>query len=64
VGIRSREKSATVRLTLKTIKRFGLSRWVVYRALRRLEAVGLVRVEWAIGRRPVVTILPAPQLPS
>jgi hypothetical protein len=59
-GIRSRGKSAVVRLTLKTRRRFGLTRQAVYRALAHLERAGLVRVGRAAGRRPVVTILPAP----
>jgi hypothetical protein len=60
VGIRSRDKSATVRLTLKTLRRFGLSRWAVYHGLRHLQTAGLVRVERPAGQRLVVTILPAP----
>jgi hypothetical protein len=60
VGIRSRNKSATVRLTTKTLRRFGLNRHTVYRALASLEGAGLVRVERQIGCRLSVTILPAP----
>jgi hypothetical protein len=60
VGIRSRNKSATVQLTPKTLRRFGLNKMGVSRALRHLEAAGLVRVERTMGRRSVVTILPAP----
>jgi hypothetical protein len=62
VGIRSRDKSATVRLTARTLLRFGLRRLTVYRALRHLQAARLVRVERPAGRRLVVTILPAPEL--
>jgi hypothetical protein len=61
VGIRSRDKSATVQLTPKTLRRFGLNKMGVSRALRHLETAGLVRVERASGRRSVVTILPAPR---
>jgi hypothetical protein len=61
VGIRSRDKSPTVSLTLKTLRRFGLSRWAVYHGLRYLQAAGLVRVERPAGQRLVVTILPAPR---
>ena len=61
VGIRSRDKSATVQLTPKTLRRFGLNKMDVSRALRRLETAGLVRVGRAAGRRSVVTILPAPR---
>jgi hypothetical protein len=61
VGIRSRDKSATVQLTPKTLRRFGLNKMDVSRALRHLEIAGLVRVERAAGRRSVVTVLPAPR---
>jgi hypothetical protein len=61
VGIRSRSKSATVRLAPKTLLRFGLNRKTVYRALRPLEHAGLVRVERHTGKRLTVTILPAPR---
>jgi hypothetical protein len=61
VGVRSRTKSATVQLTLKTLRRFSLDRKTVYRALQPLERAGLVRVERHPGKRLVVTILPAPR---
>jgi hypothetical protein len=61
VGIRSRDKSATVSLTLKTMRRFHLSRCAVYRGLAALEGARLVRVHRRVGRRLLVTILPAPQ---
>jgi hypothetical protein len=60
VGNRSRAKRATVRLTLKTRRRFGFTRKAAYRALAALEGAGLVRVNRHVGRPLVVTILPAP----
>jgi hypothetical protein len=60
VANRSQDKSATVGLTLKTMRRFGLTRQAVYRALAALEGAGLARVERRSGRRLSVTILPAP----
>jgi hypothetical protein len=60
-AIRSRRKAATVRLTPKTMRRFNLTRKVVYRTLAHLETAGLVRVERTSGRPLDVTILPAPE---
>jgi hypothetical protein len=60
VGIRSRSKSAVVQLTVKTLWRFGLTRKVVYRALKQLERARLARIDRRSGRRLTVTILPAP----
>ena len=50
------EKSVTVRLTRSHCNLFGLTRHVVYRALKRLEEAGLVEVSRHRGRCPIVTI--------
>ena len=50
------EKSVTVRLTQSHCNLFGLSRHAVYRALKSLEAAGLVTVSRHRGRCPIVTI--------
>jgi hypothetical protein len=55
-----RSSSAEVTLTAKTLKRFALTRKVVYRALGHLERAGLVKVRHRNGRKPLVTILPVP----
>src|SRR5262249_45048524 len=44
-GIRSRDKCSRVHLTLKTMRRFRLSRWALYRGLTSLERAGLIHVE-------------------
>jgi hypothetical protein len=61
VGIRSRDKSATVALTAKTLRLFRLTRQAAYRAFTTLEGAGLVRVHRRTGRRLLVTILPVPR---
>ena len=58
-------KSRTVKLTGATLKIFGTERRAAYRALKGLEAAGLVTVKRHPGQAPLVTILdagePAPQ---
>lgn len=51
------KKSMTVKLNLSRLGRFGIARTTAGRALRDLEAAGLVAVKRAPGQAPVVTIL-------
>jgi hypothetical protein len=60
VGLRTRSKSATVTLTLKTLRRFHLSPKAVQRGLAALADAGLVITRRQTGRRSQVSILPAP----
>jgi hypothetical protein len=46
----------TVRLTRRTLQRFGVRRKPGYLGLKNLEAAGLVRVRRRVGVSPVVTI--------
>ena len=52
---RSRSKDATISPALLT--QFGLDRKAGYRALKSLEAAGLIKVDRHRGRAPRVTIL-------
>ncbi|MGZ4979611.1 MAG: hypothetical protein ACXV8O_20950 [Methylobacter sp.] len=52
-------KSATVKLTRKTLNQLGVERNAGYRGLRTLEESGLVTVMRKPGACPVVTILEA-----
>lgn len=52
-------KSAEVRFSQSTLRRFRTSRDASYDALRRLSAAGLVHVAKSPGRSPVVTLLDA-----
>jgi hypothetical protein len=54
--LRGCRKRRTVRLTRRTLQRFGVGRKPGYRGLKNLEAAGLVRVRRRVGRSPVVTI--------
>ena len=49
-------KRRTVRLTGRTLRRFGIGRKPGYLGLKNLEAAGLARVRRQAGRSPVVTI--------
>jgi hypothetical protein len=42
-------------VTAKTMREAGLSRWSKQDVLKRLEALGLIRVEWRGRRAPIVT---------
>jgi hypothetical protein len=50
------KKSSTISLSSKMLQEFGVLRNSTYRALRSMEAVGLVSVQRAPGRQAVVTI--------
>ena len=50
----------TVALSQDLLTRFGVSRQAGYRALRRLECAGLVKVERRPGRLDRVTVLECP----
>jgi len=50
-------RSKTVQLSGWALIVFGVRRHAGYRALKRLQDVGLVSVDQRAGRRPVVTIL-------
>ena len=54
------ERSRTVKLTNVLLQQFGVDRHAKARALRQLEAAGLVAVSRKPGRSPMVTILEAP----
>jgi hypothetical protein len=55
--LRGCRKCRTVRLTRRTLKRFGVKRKPGYLGLRNLEGASLVRVSRHVGKSPVVTIL-------
>ncbi len=55
--LRGVRKRWTVRLTRRTLLRFGVGRKPGYLGLKYLEAAGLVRVRRHVGKSPVVTIL-------
>ena len=48
----------TVQIANKTLAEWGVSRHAKVRALRELEAVGLISVEWRGRRTPIVTATP------
>jgi len=50
------QKSSTVKVSRKLRQTFGISAGLYGLALKRLEGAGLVTVERATGRAPVVTI--------
>ena len=50
-------KSNTVVLSSGQFEALGIDRWVKRRALRKLEAAGLITVKRQHGRAPVVTLL-------
>jgi len=58
VAIRDRKKPAQVTITLKTLRRFGLTRKSYYRAQGALASVKLIRVTRRRGCKPLFTILP------
>lgn len=51
------ERSLTVRLRSKVLAGFGVERGSMYRALERLEKLGLITVVRKVGRHPVVSIV-------
>jgi len=50
-------KGATVRVTTQWRNAFGVDRHAMYRALKWLEADGLVTVDRRVGSCPVVTLI-------
>ena len=48
-------------LSVSSLEHLGVSRSSAYRALHALEEAGLIAVERHRGRRPIVTIRPAPR---
>lgn len=52
-------RDRTVRLRHSVLRRFGVSRWSAYRALKALEQAKLVRVNRRRGRSAIVTLLDA-----
>ena len=50
-------KSNTVTVSSGQLEAHGIDRWVKRRALRKLEAAGLITVKRQHGRAPVVTLL-------
>ena len=51
------KRSRTVALSHSTQSLFGVGRHAFYRALLKLEEMGLISVDRHVGRSPVVTIL-------
>lgn len=51
------QKTDSVTLASKTAKRFGISRDAKYEAIDRLVQAGLVTVQQAPGKAPVVTLV-------
>lgn len=51
------KKSAEVSLSLKSLERYGLSRWAAARGLQSLEEQGLVLVNRGRGRKAKVILL-------
>jgi hypothetical protein len=54
-----RRKQTEVKLSWAILRRFGLDRQAGYRGLAELESAGLVAVDRAPGKNPVVRILSA-----
>ncbi len=54
------ERNPTVTVSTALLERCGFSRNVKWRALRKLEAVGLVRVTTRAGKNPLATVLDYP----
>ena len=50
-------KSTTFPLPNGKLKNDGVTRFMKCRALRELEAAGLITVEWRHGKTPIVTLL-------
>lgn len=55
------KRSRTVTVPRAILVQMGLSRYTAGRALKRLRDAGLVAVEQAPGRSPVITLLNAPK---
>jgi hypothetical protein len=45
------------KLTNLAVERLTMSRWAKLRALKKLEQLGLISVEWRVGKAPLVTII-------
>jgi hypothetical protein len=54
---RFRTHKNPVPLAGEALAAVGVSRWAKNRALKRLEAAGLVKVDWRRTRSPLVKIL-------
>jgi hypothetical protein len=52
------DKHRTVVIANQTLSAWGVGRREKYKALRQLEAAGLISVEWRRRRSPLVTLLP------
>jgi hypothetical protein len=50
-------RSMTFRLPNERLGVRGVSRYAKRRALRELEAAGLIQVNWATGKSPTVTLI-------
>ena len=55
-------KSPTVKLNQAILAEFGVTRHCKYRALNWLTNAGLITVQEAYGKNPVVTILAVPEV--
>jgi hypothetical protein len=58
------KRRPAVRLTRKVTRLFRVGRKAAYRAVKRLETAGLVRVTRKRGRGPDITVLDAPAVPE
>ncbi len=55
------KSTPTIKLTQIALNKFGVSRYCKYRALRHLELAGLITLDSAHGKNPMITILTAPK---
>jgi len=52
-----KHKNLTFPVSNVPLARYGINRWMKYRALAKLEAAGLIKVEYGPGRATIVTLL-------
>ena len=51
------QSSHSVRLSMKRLREFGISRWSAYRGLAALRSAGIIEIRNSVGRLPIITIL-------
>jgi hypothetical protein len=49
-------QSSTVTVTNTALKKYGINRMTKHRALKELEAIGAIMVDWRGKKNPVVTL--------
>jgi len=52
-----KNKSATFPLSNTIVARYGVSREIKRRMLKKLETAGLIKVEWRPSKSPIVTLM-------